>query len=350
MRLAARVVVAVAVVSIVCGAGCANVLGLEDWVPIAEDGGPGGASSSGGGGGGSVVEDCGNGQDDDGDGLVDCLDTLDCGAYRCVPAPPPAWNGPAAFGLRGTCGFTWPALVPSGGSEIVAAPATCGCSCGAPAGEVCSSAYVLLASDGGCGAPVYAGINAVNACANIPDVTASSMIAYAIQAVGGTCAPLPSIDKPAPTFAAEGTLCQGADLGAGCGTELCAPPPGAGQSICVFQPGDLPCPGAAYTERTVVYRATTDTRGCSPCSCGPPAGSTCAGSTYIYSDSGCGAPYGPIPDNAVCYPFGGAAPIGAVLVAPAAAPAGGACGASPVAPVGEVVPSDPLTVCCLPPR
>lgn len=77
--------------ALICGitlAGCRAIQGLGD---LSFDGG-------GGGGGATGVEDCANGDDDDGDGLTDCADP-DCGAvgYACVAAPPSGWSGPVAI-------------------------------------------------------------------------------------------------------------------------------------------------------------------------------------------------------------------------------------------------------------
>jgi len=45
-----------------------------------------------------TAEDCGNGEDEDLDGLIDCADD-DCSSYTCAPVVSDGWTGPVALYL-----------------------------------------------------------------------------------------------------------------------------------------------------------------------------------------------------------------------------------------------------------
>jgi hypothetical protein len=159
----------------------------------------------------------------------------------------------------------------------------------------------------------------------------------------GSCAPKASHNIPKPSFAEETRICGGAATAGGCGSgQICAPKAFAPYDMCVYRPGDGPCPSVGYTKKAVVYDGATDTRACSQCSCGNATStckgkvefsSQCNGGVYLSSVLGCGAP--------------------AVNLAP------GQYGTYTPAPSGSCPPSSPTlsggvtgtgqaTVCCLP--
>jgi hypothetical protein len=138
----------------------------------------------------------------------------------------------------------------------------------------------------------------------------------------------------------------------GCASQgdVCSPA-AAGFRACVATPGDVDCPASSpYVDRHVFYGGIDDTRGCTPCTCGAPTGSTCTGSIAIYSDAACSAQVfadlitssGP---SCIDVPAGSA--LGSKKAGPATY-APGACAANGGEPVGSAVPSQPVTFCCLP--
>ncbi|MBI5479962.1 MAG: hypothetical protein HY906_13940, partial [Deltaproteobacteria bacterium] len=90
----------------------------------------------------NATEDCMNGIDDNGDGLVDCDDPQCQAAYQCVPVAPDGW---AEVGWVDPDGFpTCPPELPKvltiyDAADLVAPPAGCGCACGAPSGAKCAT-------------------------------------------------------------------------------------------------------------------------------------------------------------------------------------------------------------------
>ena len=339
-------------------AGCATIVGIDDWEASSSPGGGGGgasvsASAGGGGGGGEgakPVEICDNGVDDDSDSLVDCEDIPECSAYTCTPDAPPGWTGPATLAVDRPCDRSWPAAGPAGGIGFSVGASSCACACSAPVGQACSTGGVILYSSAGCVAAqaVYAGLLPAGICTNIPDVGVMSVLGGYLGVAGGSCAPVPTIDLPAPTFAHQGAVCQPAHAGAACRGGSCTPSPPPVSGACVFAMGQLDCP-ARYPHQTLLYGGTEDTRGCTACSCGAPAGSFCQGATYLYADSACAAQYGPISNDGSCVSFTGIAPMGSLLVVATSAPLGGACAASGSSPTGAAVPTAPVTVCCTEP-
>ena len=154
------------------------------------------------------------------------------------------------------------------------------------------------------------------------------------------------------TWATAARTCRGVAFGP-CSTpaEVCAPPVEPGFEQCLIQNGERECP-APYTIKHVFYYGFEDTRACTPCACGAPSGGTCSASVSVFKDASCTAPvfgsYGIDSSGPKCLDVLPGVALGSKLAtAPVYAP--GACQVSGGEPMGEAVPAEPSTFCCLPP-
>jgi hypothetical protein len=319
---------------------------------------------------------------DGGDGGVDAPADAPIGTGacpgQCVPGPPSLWDAPAlvwlgAEGDAPPCPASAPQTGFEGHADLVA-PTGCGaCQCEAPSGT-CGLPPALTAGaatcalvtpgtpmtpfdpptgwDGGCTTAdaVVAGAS----CAAGPCVQSLTLAPLSLDE--GPCVPtaLPAHDDPTPRWAAFARTCRGFPVGA-CADwgAVCAPPPAAGFRVCVLQAGDVACPDPAsgpYQERHVAFGGFTDTRSCSPCTCGSPAGGACAALVSYFTDGACGAPLGSATVTAAgasCADL----PAGAALGSKSAGPPGytpGACQPAGGEPLGAATPVSPVTLCCIP--
>jgi hypothetical protein len=138
-----------------------------------------------------------------------------------------------------------------------------------------------------------------------------------------------------------------ADLG------VCSPAatPPDGFRVCIAREGDADCPIVSpYSEKHVFYKGIDDTRDCTACTCGAPAGGSCSALVTIYTDAACSAQTGSaMATNAATSPCVDV-PAGSAIGSKAMGPITympGACAAIGGEPVGDAVPRDPVTVCCL---
>ena len=127
---------------------------------------------------------------------------------------------------------------------------------------------------------------------------------------------------------------------------MCAPLPGGSfaASICIVKDGDWSCDEMPpFTIKTLVYPTINDSRGCIPCSCGPPSGMTCSnGTTVLYGDAQCTTPTLTLSHPDACQPL----PSFQSLLYTAGTSTGGSCIPGGTGPQGEAVPGEPVTVCC----
>lgn len=102
-------------------------------------------------------------------------------------------------------------------------------------------------------------------------------------------------------------------------------PPHGTWTYCISQSGTAddvgPCP-SAYPKQRVFVANYTDTRVCSPCTCGPPEGSSCTSTISVYSDGACTTEIGTLTPNMpglLCLdlPSGGS-PLGSKAATPPA--------------------------------
>lgn len=360
-------------------------------------GGTGGAttSSTGGGGTGGDIgaEDCLNGMDDNGDGDIDCADAK-CGAFSCVSAVPATWTGHFFLfdgppGMDPDCPASFPGTTNAflGNGSLDAPAATCSaCSCGAPTGQTCVTPVEVMLQDAAlnvnCGEAVPGSINCVGGLAlgpangscftdmfylpgqstcgvnggamcsmgsspcNVSTVTTAPTVAGGTCAVGGG---VPSL--PGASWTNLGRGCgDPVAAGQGCnGAQVCLPKPDAPyeSGVCISKDGDNACPPGAFAEKHVFYQEFTDMRGCTPCSCGGAAGSTCAVNVQLYSDNAC------INETASfaagsCDNLTGNPDVRGRRLTTTQPPTGGACPPAGGQPTGGTTPMTPTTFCCIP--
>lgn len=249
---------------------------------------------------------------------------------------------------------------PSGGCTIPTTwTAHTTATCSAAPGSVATSFNAFAGWDGSC-TPVNA-IPAGQQCNGSACVQSLSIDPLTI--LEGACAPhVEPVLVPASGSEPWGTVarvCRGHAPGE-CGdpSELCTPMAclaDAAQTVepfalCLSHEGDVACSGA-YSVRHVVYKSLVDNRTCSPCACEAPAGSTCKALVSTYSDGSCTLLVGSNTIDATGPQCFGIAPLGSALGSksadePVYAP--GACQASGGATIGDVIPTDARTFCCLP--
>ncbi len=377
---------------VLLGHGCNAMLDIEHiefGEPDAGGGaGPGGAgpggSSAGGGNGASGLtptggvagastgtgtgtvgpENCTNGEDDNGDQLVDCEDPL-CTDYRCVAEAPLGWSGPLALYIGSdtnvTCGGAWSTQAFSSGYGSLNAPAaSCsGCNCGSPNGASCNIAPVDLFWLTNCSSSSYDQTQAVgqpNVCylVNDADIIWWSARGQLSTASGGSCSPSGGDPTVQPTSYAQRALgCDGAPAGEGCTAGLCVPIPEPPLStpLCIAHSGDTNCPTGSYTQKYLSYQSVADTRDCTDCGCGSPQGMSCGSLTYFYVDynnSNCwGSPVVAPHDGSTCVNLNMYDGPGSMEFIPGS-PSGGYCSSSGGQPTGSATPAEPLTICCTP--
>lgn len=300
-------------------------------------------------------EDCTNGTDDDGNGLVDCEDPA-CASFTCLPEVPAGWDGPvmlfAGSGTMPDCGFFQ--TVVEGGLEISSyPPANCpACSCSAPTGESCPMPVVELYDSGSCsaGPDLVVSPSSPGTCRTFQDtVEYDSARVLPAQPSGGSCQAsagppdVPDFEWPDPALVCEADV---PDAGGGCEDSGCVPRPPAPYlpQYCVFREGLLPCPGTNY-DRFVVYDTFSDTRACSGCTCSSPDGGTCAGQVSVYGSSSCSGATNDVPTDGSCAGLSGSILYESLSYEPDG-PSGSSCTPSGGVPVGSVKESDPVTVCC----
>lgn len=319
--------------------------------------GTGGTGTGGHGTGGALpdaggTENCTNGVDDDGNGLVDCADPACTAGYTCAPKLPAAgWSGPAwlfdgATAQAPGCGGAFPQIGYEGHRDLSAVPALCGkCQCDPPSGT-CTVSQLISYSDGVCNQngqsmqqpqPGQCGVLGIGA-------NAGSYQAAAPSFVPGPCAPQQGgISKPAPTWGTTGVACVGPTSTGGCGGGgVCAARPAApfGASLCIWTGGSVACP-ADYPVSHSFYDGATDNRDCTKCTCGDASGS-CSAVTTIYGAKGnCNDTLGQVPNDGACHPVQGGERVRVEATTT------GSCPPSTSQPVGSVVAGPgQTTVCC----
>jgi hypothetical protein len=257
-------------------------------------------------------------------GLADPSTPTLCGACSCAPP-------------QGTCTLptTWTAAAATCAGETAATPHT---AFDAPAGW-----------SGACTAksPIAAGqkCNGVS-CVQSLTIAPLALVEAGCGASPGTAPPiLPT------TWGKAARSCHGVAAGECRGpSELCAPTVEPGYLRCLARDGDHACP-APYTDEHRFFSGLDDTRGCSPCGCNPPSGSTCTALVAAYADGACTAPIASVTVDTTKPACVDVLPAGAALGSKLASEpvyAPGACQASGGEPTGAAVPINPITICCLP--
>ncbi|XXX77843.1 hypothetical protein WMF30_03585 [Sorangium sp. So ce134] len=321
-------------------------------------GGAGGAGGDGGGqtttasttsSGGSGGEQCLNGDDDDGDGAVDCADD-DCGGFACV-AVPEDWQGPGIL-YQGpdaadvACPEAFPTRVDVGGRDPVDTPAICSpCSCGAPDVE-CESPVVTVYADEGCdGGNVTLPVESAN-CINLGDSFQPGSYSGEAPDVDSAACPASGGEAtlPPPRFGIEGLVCApGPDTGGCEAGETCAPSELDApfeQGVCIWREGERRCPDE-FGERHVFASSVIDDRGCTRCTCDT-GGVRCEATLTLFEQTRCRQPVETVPFDGSCVDEPPAAASVSIEMTGT-----GSCQPRGGDPRGEIEEGeDRITVCC----
>lgn len=290
----------------------------------------------------------------------------------CVPGSYAGWSPPFLARLGNDKG---PSKCPDQATNPyfsgVAPPAapTCGeCTCQASTGS-CGFPAIMTANASTCMDP-GAGTAFDPPSAWDGSCTPQDAIAGGIQSV--TIAPLvlsedgcvavpPVIPKDLPKQAAFARGCTGTASGvcpnSGDACEPALPSkkqdPAAIWTYCVNQMGaggeyTSTCP-KQYPNMHVFADAYTDTRACSPCTCGPPEGSACSSLVSVFADTACADQIGSVTalsSESMCVDIPPASPLGSKTAsAPAYEP--GTCPAGGGVMTGSLLADAPWTLCCL---
>jgi hypothetical protein len=306
----------------------------------------------------STAEDCMNGIDDDGNGLIDCADPACNAGFMCVPQVPSGFAGPGevyeGVGPSPPCDPHYTKDYPAATSTTPKCDFSCGtCTCGDPTGVTCSNPSVTSGTAlGRCDGkltPIPAGCNAIDATATVFGTKPGA-------ASGGSCAATPGTLKLSPITSNTAHLCAaGAKGGLGCNDPgyVCWPKPQTPflPQACVFANSDLSCPSTGYTVKRSYYDSASvvkDTRACtSTCDCATPSGSTCSATVGFWAASTCALRTTEYSVPSACQ----AIPAGAAYMkASTAIVTGGSCTPTgTMTPTGGCTPlGNPTTACCTP--
>lgn len=313
--------------SLVCAA-CQAVFGIDEY---AASGGTGGATSTTGGGAAHTT----------GSGASGGIDT-GSGGCMCPGTAPAGWSGTFfLFTTQPSEAFVCP------GVEVETTywegppldEYTCGaCDCGVANGAGCSQNPLDCFSAPNCtGAP--AGSQLPDNCNGVA-LPNSCKVAEA-SLVGGQCAPTGGQPDALSDWQVAHHLCK-SSAADDCGGNGCVAAPAGALGVCVLGPANTACPDGWADVSIDAFGGKSDTRGCTPCTCGAPAGK-CAGGTYEVT--GTPAACGIAPEYSVgeCFVGGGKFVNfvgGASVVSATCAPLVTAV------PSGVFTPADPATICC----
>jgi hypothetical protein len=232
-------------------------------------------------------EDCMNGKDDDGNGLIDCADPACSAGYMCVPQVPIGFTGPAEV-YDGSKPPECDPLYPIDYFTGYATPQcdfSCNpCTCGTPAGVTCGSPGFSYTTDALSLCPKPQPVP-LGLCNNNVDTKIAKFATSAGAANGGNCVAGGGTANLSPITWNTGHIC-GAEAKGGLGCAqgyVCWPKPQQPflPQACVFASGDLRCPETGYTVRRNYYDSqdVKDARRCaSTCGCSTPSGVSCRAS------------------------------------------------------------------------
>ncbi len=268
-----------------------------------------------------------------------------CDAGQCAPDPPKGWSTPFIVALDAgdaACPAGFGAL-PGFTLYVDPLDASCApCGCGTPAGTTCTAPTVQTWNYMNCTTGPCAAIEVVGGCPPAP-CSGSWEITAMGEIEGGYCAAELTDAAGLKGVPAVVCLLPSSLTAMGCDGGICAPVPPlpfARDVVCVEQNGQHACP-AAFPAANGYDNSGGPACTAATCSCGSPAGGTCAATVHAYDDdaslcsgsfvgastSGCNN--GPVSSfTAVSFPFGDA----------------GACTPSGGRPTPRFV--DYVTVCC----
>jgi hypothetical protein len=135
-------------------------------------------------------------------------------------------------------------------------------------------------------------------------------------------------------------------MGGSCdgGDGVCIPraPGGYDERLCIFAQGDNECPAGAFSEKSLLFSAVQDDRGCTECECGSPPPISCTGVFDVYDGNDCtGTVVGTAPASGCSGPIVGGGSIHVNLDADTTCPV-----TAPSEPMGGAEPSGLFTYCC----
>ena len=319
---------------------------------------PGYSCSAGGTCVASTVEDCMNGIDDDGNGLVDCADKTCINAgYTCVPAVPTGFTGPGEIydgpGASPTCDQLYPKDFLVGYATPQCSVSCSDCTCGAPTNVTCTNPVLLT---GTATTKCAASLVRLTGCSAIDASLVTAFGTSAGTASGGSCAASGGTASLSPITSNTGHLCAAsAKGGLGCPSgSVCWPKPQQPflTQTCVFASGDLTCPTTGYPVKRSYYDSpkTNDIRACaSTCDCDTPAGTACDAKVSLYSSAStgtirlCSGLVASYPVPTLCQTL----PAGAAAIALTASTPSGCTPTGAATPTGTCTPTgNPTTACC----
>lgn len=284
---------------------------------------------------------------------VDGVPTVfDLGPGGGIPCPcgdpvPAGWSGPAAVyegspGSAPDCPAEYPMRVLDGGTGVAGDPATCSaCSCDAPA-LTCTPGTIDAHSQSSCNGNKSSISPDAGACT--PFSPSGSYFEQSPPKVSmGPCAPHGGMKSlPAPTWKTEAVACAIPGGVPPCFCPASPPIPFEGRT-CVYRAGAHACPAQFPVARG--WDSPVDTRGCSPCACGPAMPAvTCTVTTELFGDGQCQSALSNVGAPGQC---GGQTGVHSLLATPtfSATPS---CAASGGTPEGDVTGAQAVTVCCAP--
>jgi hypothetical protein len=301
-------------------------------------------TGTGGTGGAGVGGSGGNGGTGAGPPPTECKG----GDGACLGAIPAGWDGyysnhttPVGGGLA-TCPVTGSPRDFQLYSQPSTATAQCSaCNCTAPA-ILCNAPFSGFQNNGCSGGAT--GLSLGSGCTSTGSSVNGVVTQQATTSSANCTASGGATQIPDPAWGAEHSLCKAGLFAGGCSDmEECVDE--VGVQLCIMTNGDAPaCPAGWETaSRIVTYVSGSDNRGCSGCSCVPPAGNLCLGGTYqFFGSAGClgGAIYS-VPEGSLCTDTTNS--VSGMFVPPSN---GAMCSPSGGAPTGSVVPEQPVTLCC----
>jgi hypothetical protein len=261
------------------------------------------------------------------------------------------------------CPLNAPELTYEGWAGLVSTPLMCPtCSC-TPSSGSCALPDTITTSASPCadaGAPIAfggppgwdGGCAASEATAAAESVTAGPLAVVGETGCTAVSTEPPQQHDPKGTWSVYGISCSTNATGT-CPSlsDTCAPAAPAPFLLCIFLYGsDVACPDVGlFTEKHTLYTGSTGEQSCAPCTCASEPG-TCSATLSVYSDSACGAGALVASEtlgSAMPLCFGiDDAPLGSKAIGPATY-TGGAC-TPDGGPMGEIVPTEPSTYCCIP--
>jgi hypothetical protein len=290
----------------------------------------GAGAAGGGGGGGGAPDPCGH-------------DAV------CVAAATDGWLGPVVVyvGVDAppACDPIWASELSAHAGNITAEFSCDSCACGVPAGAICTPTEVT-----GYGVPDCAStggsytLPADGMCWSTSGH--ESVKTKEVVAQGGLCAVSGGGLMASPIqWELSARICGEPQALTSCGAGVCAPKAMApfGAAACVYQEGQTGACPQEYPNRQIIYSEALDTRTCSVCGCGAPAGVDCGVAFTAYANSTtCGSGATPLADSGCTNSTAGS--FSSIKFT--GQPQGGACPVTGGLPTGAVEPANPITVCC----